>query len=301
LAVELLVGRLKQKTDIKEIKNMKTIIWHKFLWLSAILAVSLVAAGCSQTPPAPTVVAVSPTSHLPTDDNAIRLVYSDVESFPIQMGNGEAIADPPGIVIELITQAAKELGLNIIIERRPNRRVLTELEDGTADGAFSYSFKEERLTNGQYPMKDGQLDTSRRLLTISYYIYKMKDSPLDWDGKQFINLDGIIGANAGYSIVDDLRNRGIEVEEAKTTEQNFEKLRLGRIVGYATQDITADRIVESGEYGEIVKVPIPLVTKDYFLMFSHQFVEQHPDIAEQLWKKIGELRDTVTKEAAPKY
>ncbi|MCJ7435688.1 MAG: transporter substrate-binding domain-containing protein [Anaerolineales bacterium] len=283
---------------------MKTINWHKFLWLSAILAVSLVAAGCSQTSqttPAPTVIAVSPTSDPPTDDNAIRLVYSDVEAYPIQMGNGETVADPPGIVIEIIAQAAKELGLNIIVERRPNKRVLTELEEGTADGAFSYSYKEERLINGQYPMKDGQLDSSSRLVTISYYVYKMKDSPLDWDGSQFINLDGAIGANAGYSIVDDLRNKGVEVEEAKSTEQNFEKLKLGRIAGYATQDITADRIVESGQYGEIVKVPTPLATKDYFLMFSHQFMEKHPDIAEKLWTKIGALRDSVTEEVLPKY
>ncbi len=280
---------------------MKTMNWHKFLWLSAILAVSLVAAGCSQTTPAPTVAAVFPTSTPPTDDSIIRLVFSDIEAFPIQMGNGESIADPPGIVVEIISQAAKELGLNIKIERRPNLRVLAELEEGTADGAFSFSFKEERLKNGQYPMKDGKLDGSRRLVTIAYYVYKVKDSPLDWDGKQFINLNGVIGANAGYSIVDDLRKKGVEVEEAKSTEQNFEKLKLGRIAGYATQDITADRIVASGQYGEFVKVPIPLATKDYFLMFSNQFMEKHPDIAEQFWAKIGELRDSVTKEVLPKY
>ncbi len=110
-----------------------------------------------------------------------------------------------------------------------------------------------------------------------------------------------IGANAGYSIVSDLRRRGIEVVEVKTTEQNFMKLQLGRIAGYAQQDITADLIVESGQYEEIVKLPIPLATKDYFLMFSHQFMEQHPDIAEQFWTKIGELRDFVTKEVSPKY
>ena len=279
---------------------MKAANWYKFLWLNTILVVSLVAACCGQTASIPTATAISPRP-CSTDDHIIKFVYSDVEAFPIQMGDGETIANPPGIALEIIAQAAKELGLNIKFERLPNKRVLMELENGTVDGAFSYSYKEERLKNGQYPMKDGAPDSSRRILTISYYVYKMKDSPLDWDGNQFINLNGEIGANAGYSIVADLRKKGIEVDEAKSTKQNFEKLKLGRIAGYATQDITADHIVESGKYEDVVKVPIPLATKDYFLMFSNQFMEQCPDIAGQFWTNIGELRDTVTKEAATKY
>lgn len=231
----------------------------------------------------------------------IELTYADVEFFPYEMGNGERIAEPPGITIELISEVAKDLGLNIKFSRFPNKRVLENLKDGSIDGAFSFSFKEDRLDSGQYPMKDGQPDNNRRITTFSYYIYKLKDSPLDWDGNQFINLDGAIGGNAGYSIVDDLRKQGIEVEEAKSTEQNLMKLQLGRIAGYAAQDITTDYLVETGQYGEIVKIPIPLVTKDYFLMFSHQFIEQHPDIAAQLWTKVGELRDSVTKEVSPKY
>lgn len=231
----------------------------------------------------------------------LRLVYSNVDFSPYQIGNANAIADPPGIAIELIAQAAKELGLNIEFVRRPNKRVLVELKEGDADGIFCFSFKEARLKNGQYPMKDGKLDSRRRIATVSYFIYKQKDSPLGWDGDQFINLDGNLGGNSGYSIVDDLRKKGIKMDEAATTVQNLKKLKIGRIVGYAAQDISTDHHVESGQYGEIVKVSTPLSTKDYFLMLSHQFMKQHPDIAEQLWQKIGALRESVTKELAPKY
>ena len=236
-----------------------------------------------------------------SESMTLRLVYSDVEAFPFQMGNGENIADPPGIAVELIERATEELGLKIEFARRPNIRVLLELQRGMADGAFCYSFKEERVKSGKYPMHEGQLDSRRRITVISYYLYKKKESSLEWDGTQFINLQGKLGGNAGYSIVADLRKKGIEVEEAKTTKQNMGKLQKGWIAGYAMQDITADYYVESGQYGEIVKVPTPLATKDYFLMLSHQFVEQHPDIAEQLWTKIGEIRDSVTKEVVSKY
>jgi polar amino acid transport system substrate-binding protein len=233
--------------------------------------------------------------------DAVRLVYSDVEAFPIQMGDGETIPDPPGIVLDILAKAAAELGLKVIFERRPNERVFAELEQGIADGAFSFSYKEERAAYGAYPTVDGKLDGNRRLVTISYYLYKKAGSPVQWDGAAFSSLDGVIGANSGYSIVGDLRKLGVNVEEAKTTQQNFLKLADGRIAGFAHQDITADLYVASGEYGDIEKLPIPLATKDYFLMLSHQFVEAHPDLARALWDKIGQIRDETTRESAPKY
>jgi polar amino acid transport system substrate-binding protein len=105
-----------------------------------------------------------------SEDMKLRLVYSDIESFPIQIGNGMDIADPPGIAVELIKRAAEALGLKVEFVRRPNKRVLIELQKGIADGAFCFSFTEERLQYGRYPMRNGQLDNSRRVTVISYYL-----------------------------------------------------------------------------------------------------------------------------------
>ena len=247
------------------------------------------------------IIIVFTTSFAYGESITLKLVYSDIESFPLQMGNGADIANPPGIAVEIIERAAEELGINVEFTRLPNKRALIELQYGMADAAFCYSFKDLRLKNGKYPMQGGKLDGSRRITSISYYLYKKKGSSLDWDGTTFINLQGRLGANSGYSIVEDLRKKGINVQEVKTTEQNMAMLQLGRISGYVTQNITADYYVESGQYGEIVRAPIPLVSKDYFLMFSHQFINKHPEISEKLWTKIGEIRDVVTKEVAPKY
>lgn len=234
-------------------------------------------------------------------ETKLKFAYSDVEAFPNQMGNGEKVSDPPGIAVEIISQAAKKCDISIELVRLPNKRVLIELEKGNVDGAFSYSLKEDRLIQGQYPMKDGKTDNSSRIMTVSYYLYVKKGSPITWDGKKFTNLTGLVGGNAGNSIVDDLKKMGVEVEEAKTIFQNLKKLNLSRIVAYAGQDITTEAQDMSGEFKDIVRLPIPLSKKDYFLMFSHQFMKKNSDVAEKLWKMIGQLRDSITKESISKY
>ncbi len=237
-----------------------------------------------------------------TLEREIVLGYSEVEFFPYQMGNGITVADPPGISLAIINQAAKELGVSITYRRLPNPRIHRYLKKGVIDGAFVFSFKKSRMENGQFPMKNGKLDNDRNMVTVSYYLYKKKGSLVDWDGQKVYNLQGgSLGANSGFSIVGDLRNKGVKVTEAKTTEQNLMKLKLGRIEGYAAQAITTDHHVMSGKYGEIVKVPNPLATKNYYIMFSYQFMEKHSDIAEQLWQKSSEICDSIKKELLPKY
>lgn len=231
----------------------------------------------------------------------INLVFADIESYPIQMGFGRELSDPPGLAVELIQKAAEELNIKVNITRIANKRIIKELEFGRVDGAFCFSYKKSREDAATYPFLDNKLDSSRRITSISYYLYTLNNSPLTWDGTTFTNLKGSLGGNSGYSIVKDLRDKGIEIEEAISIVQNLKKLKTGRIIGFAGQDITTDQYLIKSEYADIIKHPIPLVTKDYFLIFSHQFVEDNPILSEKLWNKIGELRDRVLEEEAYKY
>jgi polar amino acid transport system substrate-binding protein len=48
-------------------------------------------------------------------------------------------------------------------------------------------------------MADDKVDVSKRMSTDNYHLYRLKGSKVDWDGKAFSNLDGRIGAQAGFS------------------------------------------------------------------------------------------------------
>lgn len=239
---------------------------------------------------------------LSAEENIIRLGYSDSEAFPFQIRDDR---NPPGIAFEIISEAAKQTGVQIVYVRLPNKRVQKSLRDGLIiDGAFMFSYDESRIANGVYPSINGKPDGNRRIATLSYYIYKMKDSPLNWDGKNFtgINTSETIGANSGYSVINDLVKKGISVDDgSKTTGQNFLKLQTGRIAAFAHQDLVADNYLLSSKITGIEKIPKPFIQKNYFLMFSHQYYNKNPQIVEKLWKKIGEIRDRKTAAVLSKY
>ncbi|MDK2123708.1 substrate-binding periplasmic protein [Parachitinimonas caeni] len=232
----------------------------------------------------------------------IRLVYSDVESELYQLGNGTQIANPPGAAIEILNQAAKEAGVEIEYVRLPVKRSFDEMQQGKVDGGFMYSFKEERLPFGQYPMKAGKPNPAYRMTTLTYSIYKLAGSAVNWDGKAFTGVgNGAVGFNSTYSVGSDLAKLNVRTEEAKTTEQNFQKLQTGRIVAYAMQDHTADLFISEHKLTNIEKIPAPLSSKEYYLMLSNQFVQKNPALAEKLWQKVGEVRDAKLKEILKKY
>jgi signal transduction histidine kinase/DNA-binding NarL/FixJ family response regulator len=45
----------------------------------------------------------------------------------------------------------------------------------------------------------------------------------------------------------------------------------------------------------VEKIPTPIEEKPYYLMLSHKFVKEHPQLAEQIWDEIGRLREEKSK------
>ncbi|APW44522.1 substrate-binding periplasmic protein [Rhodoferax saidenbachensis] len=232
----------------------------------------------------------------------LRVAYSDIEVAPYQMGSGTDMPYAPGLVVELVQMVAQEMGLTVVFERAPQLRSFRRLQSGDIDATFAYSYAPERLHYGRYPLKDGKPDESARVFSQSYVLYRLKGSPFNWDGRAVSGLgDGAIGFNSTFSIGAELNRKGLKAEDAKTTEQNFQKLSKGRIQGYAMQELVGDNYLSTHPMPEVEKIAIPLETKAYYLMLSHQFVAQDPERAERLWAKLGKLRQDKAPELLRKY
>lgn len=231
----------------------------------------------------------------PPAPEKIRIMYVTLQNPPFTLGKGTLIDwTRPGTTIELLKIAERNLNLKFEFKRVPWKRALMMTEANETDAIFHSSFKEERLKIGVYPMKNGKPDQERRLINNSYVLYKLKDSPLEWDGSKFTNLNGPVGAAIGYAIVGDLKKKGVTVEESKKTLNSMLKLVQRRLAAVAELENMADLTLADNpeKFKNIVKVHPPLRTKPYYLMFSHGFVKKYPQVAERIWDEIRKVRES---------
>lgn len=232
----------------------------------------------------------------------LKLAYSDIQSYPFQMGNGGDTPIPPGLSLDIINKVANELDINVEYQRLPGKRVLQYIKSSKVDGGFIFSYTPQRAKYANYPMVNGVPDRSKRVATIGYYFYKLKDQSFEWDG---ISVKGterkVVGAHLGFSIVKELRRKSINVEEVKTTEQLFHMLETKRLPSIAIQDTTAQSYLNDNGVANIERVEPAIKTKDYYLTFSGKFVANNPKLVEKIWQSIATVREDVINTESSKY
>lgn len=222
----------------------------------------------------------------------LTFCYEDKESFPWVMPDGS------GLNLLLLKQVAATLDLQVSWVAVPWRRCLSGLEKGAYDGAFAASYMPERLVHGVYPLdSDGRVDESKRLHTQVYALYSRKDNAVGWNGSEFRQLDGAIGTLSGFSIVDFLRLHGAAVvESSRDPEALLYMLATRRVQAVALQALRADHVLEgNAELAAVIdKASLPLETKAYYLMLSHQLQRHQPQLTEQIWAEIQRQRESPT-------
>jgi len=220
----------------------------------------------------------------------IQFVYAaeNKEVFPYFIGNGHEIPkNKPGTRIEAIQLLDEKVDqIKITYERLPWKRCLLELESGRVDGLIA-SFKVERLKYGEYPTKNRKLDESKYSHSLSYCAYSQSNAQYSWNGEKFSNAKGMVFAvPRGYSIIEALKKEGIQVNEVDGIDQAVSMFRLYRVDGIAAPCLTADAEFERQKVDkeQFVKLSPPLVTKNYYLMLSKQFVTKHPKLSTKIWR-----------------
>lgn len=230
-----------------------------------------------------------------TEPVKLVFVFQDVDNFPYEVGENETVnAQTPGLSIELLQLVAQRLQIFFEFKRLPWKRCFIELQKGTVDGVFSASFKPERLAFGAYPMQADAVDASRRIYTMSYMLYVPTGSALRWDGNAFAPPPKKIAVIRGYSVIDDLSKMGIPVEEVKNSYVALKWLNSGMFDAAALLELSGDAALaaHTDELSRIEKLPIPLITRDYYLMLSRQRIEQSPKLAEDIWNAMKVVRES---------
>ncbi|NQW11264.1 MAG: transporter substrate-binding domain-containing protein [Alphaproteobacteria bacterium] len=224
----------------------------------------------------------------------VILAYEVRANPPRHLGTGTAIDwERPGLTLELLRTVGERLRINFQFKRMPWKRGLYLVETGEVDGLFHASYKADREAIGVYPKTaEGRLDEGRAIFFQSYALHVLKGSPVRWDGKTISGLgDRPVGVTGGYSIIGDLLNMSVRIEEGKVQELNLSKLIEGRIAAYAELENMAAAAIrrEPSRFADVVKLEPPLATKAYYLLLSHPFVARDPALAEAIWGTIAQV------------
>jgi polar amino acid transport system substrate-binding protein len=132
------------------------------------------------------------------------------------------------------------------------------------------------------------------LFNQSYRLYVRAGSGVGWDGKTLTNLHAPVGATPGYAVVGVLRAMGVAVAEEPDHMANLRKLVAGRIDAYAELDTHVPPLLRSNraEFGGIIELSPPVLTKPYYLMFSKNFYARAPEVAERIWDAIALVNES---------
>ena len=159
-----------------------------------------------------------------TAETVLHVAYEDKTQFPYYMGDTQRVLEKPGAAVELVKLLEERIpGLRIKFSRYPWKRCLTMLKTGQVDGIFNASFNTSRTRIGEYPWEDGQVDPSRRLTTISYYLYTLPNTEIGWNGEAFEDPDISITGDVEVNDVQNLTGEKLEQMSQDLQGRLFER------------------------------------------------------------------------------
>ena len=223
----------------------------------------------------------------------LRYGYTDKAVPPYYTGTGPEAPEPPGALAELAREAAASAHCPVRMVRLPPARLHKGLDEGIIDAMSLFDPQVVgELPNVVYPRdKQGRLDAARAMPLYVVVFVRARDY-LPLDGDTAATMRGrVIGVSQGAPHIKYLRSAGVEVDAgASNPDLNFEKLKLGRIDGFAIslsmpEDMDAPVAARYGK--EFVRLRKPLLVISSWLALNRGYYENNREASEAIWNWYG--------------
>lgn len=199
---------------------------------------------------------------------------------------------PAGIHIDIITKALTNLGYETEFKALPWKRCLSEAEQGSVDAIATASYKDKRAAFLHYPSDAATAKkSSQRVMQVEYVVVTSADNVYEFDG-DVKSIPTPVRAPRGYSIADDLKKKGVDVDDkANGDENNIKKLLRGGKGSVVTIPEVVNMLSEKAEYKGKLKISAqPLKSKSYYLPIS-KASKLSADDREKIWAEVAKVRD----------
>jgi len=218
----------------------------------------------------------------------VRLAYTDAPLPPYVLGQGETIAEPPGLFIKWARAALVKTGcLYAATEvRLPYNRIINNMEAGSIDLRVTGGYRPDLANIMVFPMEGGAASRAMAIAEAGTMLFVAKDAPAAvWDGKTlgFTGHATAIGTVRGHYTEKLVQSMNWMVDSAPTWESNTRKLLLGRVAAIVGPDAVVNALPEHS----LLKMLQPPVAVDlYFAPASHQFYKAYPLFTQRFWIEI---------------
>lgn len=164
----------------------------------------------------------------------------------------------------LVKKLFKALGMKTEISEMPWKRCLEEVKQGKIHGVYSASKNAERLRFLKYPHMP--------LQKVSYVVVVLKNNKYlrSWRGIKSL-LPQPVGVPLGFSIVTELREAQLEVDDgASNDEQNILKLLKGRVKSIIIESKTYKKLRDRMTLKDKLTTldPVYIYNKQYFVAIA---------------------------------
>jgi hypothetical protein len=223
----------------------------------------------------------------------LRYGYTDKAVPPYYEGAGPDAPEPPGALAELAREAAASARCPVRMVRMPPARLHKSLNEGAIDAMslFAPDVVGE-LPDVVYPRdRQGKPDTARAMPLYTVVFVRKRDYlPLDAEPAQLMR-GRVIGVSQGAPHIKYLQGAGVEVDAgAANPDLNFEKLKLGRIDGFAISLSTPEDMdgPVAARYGnQFVRLRKPLLITNSWLALHRNYYENNREASEAIWNWYG--------------
>lgn len=219
----------------------------------------------------------------------VRVSLPNFAIAPYVLGT-DKVESPPGLLIEWTRNALQLAGCKprIVIKRRPPNRQMKELELGLLDVLPGFAFIDNPDDHLVFPMKDGQADLDRVVMsdTTSLYV-RADDESVRWDGKTLQSANPRVGSSTGGASSDRIaRGFGWELESAATPQDNLRKLIAGRIDVIMEADVVLGPYLVGADALAVRKLSLPARVTHRYAPVGKRFAAAYPEFTGRFWLEL---------------
>lgn len=239
---------------------------------------------------------------------AVRFCYQDEALYPYFTGSGTDVPfERPGATIEHLQYlVAKVPQVSLSMQRLPWQRCLKYLADGKVDLVVA-NYNVIRRSIGVYPpvptgaAADAAPDAKFALTRQDICLATVKRLAMRWNGKNFSGMNKVTVAHPQSKMAlppsEQMKMVPYPLQDYSLAP---ELLLEGRIDAMAINCKIRglDSIPNELKHPEFVVLQPALYQHRGYLLFSHPFYQEHPDIAELLWQTQQALDSSTRDKSA---